>query len=122
MDFHAEYFLEAAAFTGGPEPADFTLRIYVTRRPGTYGYQFAAVLWYGDISLATEKSGGCGYDKVNHVSAAIFSAFSAAMEKAGTPLSPAPEGRRDWREYVEGWGPERGILELFGRAPHVAAN
>lgn len=41
------------------------LRIYATKRPGMYGYQFAAIAWINGDGYASDKTTGCGYDKIS---------------------------------------------------------
>jgi len=53
-------------------------KVYVTNKPGVYGYQFLAALWVlADgrwYQASGTLTGGCGYDKI---STAVDSAFDA---------------------------------------------
>jgi hypothetical protein len=44
---------------------DLEVRVYSTKRAGVYGWQFAAIVWYKGDGYASERTSGCGYDKVS---------------------------------------------------------
>ena len=92
MDFHAEYY-----YSGGGK--ELTLRIYVSKSSGTYGYQFAACLWYRDPSnpgggyfnLGGQRTGGCGYEKTSAAADDVLSILAAALEKPYKRIDGAGE-------------------------------
>jgi len=79
------------------------IRVYSTKRQGVYGYQFAAICWpnKGD-GIASDKTGGCGYDKIN--------ACTAAVLQRAFPVEKI-EGQSVYA-YCEGWGPTRTLSDL----------
>jgi hypothetical protein len=68
MDFHEEYSVDAKGFT---------LCLYVTKRSGLYGYQFAAIIWHGALDACSTKTAGCGYSKDAACSSEAFSNLGA---------------------------------------------
>jgi hypothetical protein len=119
MDLHAEYYIPA-----GHRSPEFTLRIYVTRRAGIYGYQFASIIWWGNFSYASNKTGGCGYCKENNCAAEAMQAFDDFRAKLGhgKVLPKKSDGSRwmDWHSYTDGNGPQAAIEAYFGAKPHRA--
>ena len=64
---------------------DLTINLYATKRAGVYGYQFAAIVWYKGDGYASDKTGGCGYDKP---STAIADALHKACTLTARGYSP----------------------------------
>jgi hypothetical protein len=68
MDFHEEYSVDSK---------NFTLRLYVTKRRGLYGFQFAAIIWHHPDSACSTKTTGCGYSKDASCAAVAFRTLKA---------------------------------------------
>lgn len=83
----------------------FILRLYRTNRPGTYGYQFAAILWVFDGYLESLDSSpfcsslttGCGYNKIASCVASVLASYHASTGDpnpyAWEPVKLAESGR-----------------------------
>ena len=68
------------------------IRIYATKRPGAYGYQFAAIAWIDGTGYASGKTTGCGYDKKS--TAVAEALYAACLESGGNKYGRAGKAEK----------------------------